>query len=93
MPKIVAELVFQSWDDAIAARDELREAGFEVTIADDVVDLYNSAAFAEVYGRADSVDAFWSEVERIVEPFDGMADSCGPVDDDYVPFEGYCREA
>jgi hypothetical protein len=107
MTKIVVEVVFQSWDEAMAARDELRAAGYEVLIADDVVDLYSDAAFAEVYGTVNreagvvtslalaagavshAMDAVWNDVERIVEPFGGSADSCALVGDDHVPFEGY----
>ena len=38
-----------------------------------------------------AMDAFWRDVERIVEPFDGGADCCGLIDDDDVPFSRFRR--
>ena len=82
MMRIVVDVVFQTWGEAVAAADELRGADYDVLIADDVVDVYSNAAFAEVSTMAgpESADA---------DPFDGIADNCGPVDDDHVPFENY----
>ena len=93
MMRIVVDIVFQTWGEAVAAADELRAADYDVLIADDVVDVYSNAAFAEVSTMAGpesaDADAFWADVQRIVDPFDGIADNCGPVDDDHVPFENY----
>jgi hypothetical protein len=36
-----------------------------------------------------AMDAFWRDVERIVEPFGGGADICGLIDDDDVPFSNF----
>ena len=52
MMRIVVEAVFQTWGEAVAAADELRAADYDVLIADDVVDVYSNAAFAEVYTTA-----------------------------------------
>jgi hypothetical protein len=95
MTKIVVTVVFQSWDAATAASDELRKADYDVLIADDVVDLYSNAAFAEAYRTAspERADAIWNDVARIVEPFRGDADSCGPIGDDHVPFSEYRRDS
>jgi hypothetical protein len=35
------------------------------------------------------MNTVWAEVDDIAEQFDGSCDSCGPVDDDYVPFSVY----
>ncbi len=51
--RLVLEVCFQTWDGAVAAADELRAAGYEVVIADDIVDLHSNAAFAEVYMTVD----------------------------------------
>ena len=48
MMRIVVDVVFQTWGEAVAAADELRAADYDVLIADDVVDVYSNAAFAEV---------------------------------------------
>ena len=44
-------------------------------------------------GAAESADAIWDDVARIVDPFRGIAESCGPMDNDHVPFVDYRRNS
>jgi hypothetical protein len=107
-PRISIEVVFLTRSGAASAIDALRAAGYDVLVADHIVDPESAeTVFIEVYGRFNrgdagiealalaagaetpAMDAFWLDVERIVEPFDGGADSCGLIDDDHVPFSDY----
>jgi hypothetical protein len=48
------------------------------------------AALAFTAGVVSSdVNIFWQDIERIIDPFGGEANSCGLVNDEHVPFLGY----
>ena len=95
-PRISVDVVFLTRRGAAIAIKVLRAAGYDVLVADHLADpCDDETVFAEVYGAgagSPAVDAFWQDVQRIVDPFEGDAGigfGCGPVDDDRVPFSYY----
>jgi hypothetical protein len=99
--KIMGRVVFQNMKGAEAAEERLRAAGYEIEFCWDVIDVYSSAVFMEIFKDfpvdADEVDADgeweWEvvsgvvidEVNEIVDPYHGDCSEAGPVPDDYVP--------
>ena len=47
MKRIMAMVIFQTRRDAERAADALDEAGYELNIREDIVDVYSAAAFME----------------------------------------------
>jgi hypothetical protein len=82
--KISADLVFQSWNGALAGADALEAVGYEVEISFERLDPYSGAAFAEAYKVIDSheqEDACWEEIDAIIQPFHGICEGLGEADD------------
>ena len=77
--------------------DHVADAGSAETVFIEVYGRFNHEdadieALALVAGaETPAMDAFWRDVQRIVEPFGGDVDNCGPVNDDDVPFSYYRR--
>jgi hypothetical protein len=98
--RIVVAVLFLTCRGAAAGIDALRTAGYDVLVGDHIIDeCSDETVFAEVYKQAgpdDDVialagfaDTVWMDVMRIVEQFDGSADSCGLIGDDQEPFSEY----
>lgn len=47
MKQIMAMVIFQTRRDAERAADALAEAGYELNIREDIVDVYSAATFME----------------------------------------------
>ena len=74
-----------------AAAEALRQAGYQVfrlppELKDmldlEVEDSANEDDFIEVRRETDNEDAMWDDAERIVSPFGGYADCCGPASEE-----------
>jgi hypothetical protein len=77
-------ICFQHMPDALDAAIALTEAGFETEIDHEMIDLYSNAGFLRVWcyvdgmaARAAAEEAFWTQVQAIAEPFDGLLDDAG----------------
>jgi hypothetical protein len=84
MKRIMGILCFQNMDDAVRAMDSLEDAGYELNIRHDLVDVYSAAVFMEAwrYVASDADDwvaisAIHDELSDIVDPFRGLADDVG----------------
>jgi hypothetical protein len=91
--RIAARLTFPNMRNAYAAADKLEDAGYDVTISQDMMWIGSSAAFAEAYKNTEGADlraclrAVMREVEAIIEPFGGMGIRTDQIDPTtYVPF-------
>jgi hypothetical protein len=69
MKRFDASIVFQTWDEAKQADDELRAAGYQTEVTDEA-DIYSQATWMRV-SRASETD-LWEQVEAIVDPLDGL---------------------
>ena len=49
MKRVMAMLIFQTRHDAERAADALDEAGYELNIREDIVDVYSAATFMEAW--------------------------------------------
>jgi hypothetical protein len=79
--------------DADLATDELRQAGYEVSLLPDkyggrLAHPLDNFIEAVISGPSDSkvIDATMNEVEAIVCKYGGCCLECGPIGQDYVPF-------
>jgi hypothetical protein len=73
-------LIFQSWDEAVAAANALRRAGYDFAILTGRVDLGSKeTTFAECYKTIDrdEIDACWEQVQAIVDPYRGFCEEFG----------------
>jgi hypothetical protein len=75
---MMARVTCLNFDDAAAAADELRAAGYTVNITDEV-DLHSAAFFLEVCRMSDSAKQVLDQVSRIVDPYNGFCSDAGPV--------------
>jgi hypothetical protein len=90
-------ITFQHMRDALSAADVLEEAGFDTEILWEAIDDYSDAGFMKVARYADceapdddvlnnpALDAFWKQVEALIDPFDGLLDEVGFGD--WEPFD------
>jgi hypothetical protein len=93
--KIMGRVVFQNMKGAEAAEERIRAAGYETHICWDVIDVYSSAVYMEIFKDFDSafIDAekdgalrsIIEKVDEIVGPNNGECIEAGQVPDDYVP--------
>jgi hypothetical protein len=82
MKQIDGTVCFQHMRDAFDAAIVLAEAGFDTEIDWDAIDDYSDAAFMKVARYADATtaaveDAFWAQVQALVDPFEGDLDDVG----------------
>ena len=80
MMKVSGCLIFQTWDEAIAAANALKRAGFAFAIMTGRVDICSrETTFAECYKTIayDEQDACWEQIQAIIEPYRGDCDEFG----------------
>lgn len=82
MKRIMAMVIFQTRRDAERAADALAEAGYELNIREDIVDVYSAATFMEAWryvagDECAACAAVLDELNVIVHPFEGIADEAG----------------
>jgi hypothetical protein len=84
MKRIMGILIFQNMDDALKAMDVVEDAGYELNIRHDLVDVYCAAVFVEAwrYVASDTdewaaISAIHDELDHLVDPFTGLADDVG----------------
>jgi hypothetical protein len=80
--KVSGNLIFRSWDEAVAAGRALSRAGFGFVIMPERIDRGCAATtFAECFRTIDynAVDACMEQVQAIVDPYRGECDEFGRV--------------
>jgi hypothetical protein len=84
MKRIMGILIFQNMNDALKAMDVVEDAGYELNIHHDLVDVYSAAVFVEAwrYVASDTdewaaISAIHDELDHLVDPFTGLADDVG----------------
>jgi Regulator of ribonuclease activity B len=80
--RIDGTVCFQHMRDALDAATVLNDAGFDVEILWERIDDYSDAGFMKVerYAHCDTdaaADAFYDQVQALVDPFDGQLDDWG----------------
>jgi hypothetical protein len=75
------EVTFDNYDGLIRAHRELVAAGFEFKIIEefDFCSTFTEVCRSSCHGLDE--EALWAEVQAIVEPFGGLADSGGLIED------------
>jgi hypothetical protein len=90
--RISAELVFPNQYAADCADDDLRDLGYVIKARDDRIDDYSPAVFMQAIREVDvdadnwwtAADAMLDDLNKVVDPFGGLADDAGPADESDV---------
>jgi hypothetical protein len=79
-----ALLMFQTFNEAMAARRELCAAGYDFRIREELDDCCHRTTFADAWrssrARLDE-DVLWEQLEAIIEPLEGEIVEAGLIED------------